>query len=129
MDCLNHALCSFVIVRHIYNFYSWRGKYKNLVLTGKTKWDNSKHFLLLTRKTPFFTFYIFSHFFNQKLFICIHQLSNILGIHLRLCMYANENDTILSSSNITYWKSNNFLGKVQSALCWWNTTPLNLNLC
>ena len=35
--CLNHALYSYVIVGHIYNFDSWRNRYKNLVLIGKNK--------------------------------------------------------------------------------------------
>ena len=34
---LNHALYSYVIVSHIYNFDSWKSKYKNLVLIGKNK--------------------------------------------------------------------------------------------
>ena len=42
-------------------------------------------------------------------------------------MHAIQNNTILSSSNITYWKSDIFHVKVQSALCWWNTRPLSLN--
>ena len=44
-----------------------------------------------------------------------------------LFMHTIQNNTILSSSSITYWKSDIFLVKVQSALCWWNTKPLSLN--
>ena len=36
-ECLNHALYSYVIVGHIYNFDSWRNRYKNLVLIAKNK--------------------------------------------------------------------------------------------
>ena len=50
---------------------------------------------------------LFSLFFNQKLFIYIH-----------LSLFMNTHKPILLSSNITYWKSNIFLVKVQSALSW-----------
>ena len=77
----------------------------------------------LTRKTPFvFPFLIsvtpFSHFFNQKLFIYIH---------VSLFTHTVQSNTIVSSSNITYWKSGIFHVKVQSTLCWWNTRPLSLS--
>ena len=32
-----HALYIYVIVSHIYNFDSWRNRYKNVVLIGKNK--------------------------------------------------------------------------------------------
>ena len=72
----------------------------------KIKWDNAKYSLSLTRKTDIlcFTFLTsarpISHFFNQKLFICIH---------LSFFMHIIQNDTILPSSNITYWKSGIFM--------------------
>ena len=50
---------------------------------------------------------LFSLFFNQKLFIYIH-----------LSLFMNTHKPILLSSNITYWKSNIFLVKVQSTLSW-----------
>ena len=87
----------------------------------KIKWDNAKHSLSITRKTPFLCFsfsYTFSHFFNQKLFICIH---------LSFFMHTIPNSIIFSSSNITYWKSETFFVKVQSTLCWWNSRPLSQN--
>ena len=37
LDCLNHSLYSYLIVGHIYNFDSWRNRYKSLVLCGKNK--------------------------------------------------------------------------------------------
>ena len=37
LDCLNYALYSYVLVGHIYNFDSWRNRYKNLALFGKNK--------------------------------------------------------------------------------------------
>ena len=80
-----------------------------------------KHSLSLTRNTLFLCFSfsdiitLFSHFFNEKLFICIH---------LNLFMHTIQNNTILSSSNITYWKPGIFLVKVQNALCRLNTRPL-----
>ena len=78
----------------------------------------------LSRKSPFLCFsffrisYHFFAFFYQILFICIH---------LSLFMLTIQNNTILSSSSITYWKSGLFLGKVQCAFCWWSTRPLSLN--
>ena len=41
LGCLNHALYSYVIVGHIYNFDSWRNRSKNLV--------NAKHGLSLLK--------------------------------------------------------------------------------
>ena len=90
----------------------------------KIKWDNAKHHVPLTRKIPRFCFsfsdisYTFFAHFQTKLFICIH---------LSLFMRTVQNDTILSSFNITYWKLNIFLVKVQNALCRWNTRPLSLS--
>ena len=37
LGCLNHTLYSYVIVGHIYNFGSWRNRYKNLILIGQGK--------------------------------------------------------------------------------------------
>ena len=42
-------------------------------------------------------------------------------------MHTIQNNTILSRSNNTYWKSDIFLVKVKSALYWWNSRPLSLN--
>ena len=72
----------------------------------KIKWDNAKYSQSLPRKTDIlcFTFLTsarpISHFFNQKFFICIH---------LSFFMHIIQNDTILPSSNITYWKSGIFM--------------------
>ena len=75
----------------------------------KIKWDNAKYSLSLTRKTDFLCFTFLTsarsilHFFNQKLFICIH---------LSFFMHIIQNDTILPSFNITekhYWKSGIFM--------------------
>ena len=59
---------------------------------------------------------LFLHYLNQKLLLCIH---------LSLFMHTLQNNTILSSFNITYSKSGIILVKVKSA--WWDTRELNLN--
>ena len=113
------------MVGHICNFDSWRNRYNNLVLIGKNKMRQCiKNYLSLTGKNHFLYFSfltsvtLFSHFFNQNLFKCIH---------LSYFMQTMQNNTILSSYllkvtklPITYWKSDIFLVKVQNALCWWN---------
>ena len=60
----------YAMVGDIYNFDSWKIDTKNLVFTGNIiKWDNAKHFLSLTRKTPFLCFsfsdyaYMFTYIF------------------------------------------------------------------
>ena len=124
MDCLNHALYSYAIVVHICYFDNWRNIYKKLVLISKSKMRWCKTFSIVYLENSFLLFFLFwhpllfSHFFDQKLLICIH---------LRLFMHTIQNNTFLSSSIITYWNSGIFFVKVQSALCWWNTRPLSLN--
>ena len=91
----------------------------------KIKWDNARHPLSLTRKTPFLFFFFwhqlkFFHTFSKK-------KKKSICTHLSLFIHNIQNNTILSSSNIAYWKSDIFLVKVQRALCWWNTKPLSLN--
>ena len=115
---------------HIYNFDSWRNKHKNLVFIGKNEIRQWKTFPIVNWENSFPLFFLFwyqllfSYFFNQKLFICIH---------LSIFKHTIQNNTILSSSNITYWKSDIVLVKVQSALCKWNIRPLCLieflNIC
>ena len=130
-DRLNHTFYGYVIVGYIYNFDSWRNRYKKLVLIDKNKMISCKTFLIvikmledLIRKSPFHCFsfsdisYTFAYCFNQKLFMCIH---------LSLFIDTIQNSTILSSSNTNYWKSVIFFVKVQSALYWWNTRPLTLD--
>ena len=88
----------------------------------KIKWDSAKHSLSLTRKNLFLCFcfsdisYIFFALFQPKI---VHMYS------FKPFMHIIQNNTILSRSNITYWKSGIFLVKVQTA--WWNIRPLNLN--
>ena len=133
MDRLNHTLYSYVIVGHICNFNIWRNIYKNLNLTGKKKMRSCKilpeiikmledlkfSFPVFSFLTfPVFSLSFFQIFFDQKLFICIH---------LSLFIHIVQNNSNLSSSNITYWKSDILLVKVQSALCWRNTRPVSLN--
>ena len=93
MDCLNHALFSYIIVGHIYNFEETDTK--TWFWLVKIKWDNARHSLSLTRKTPSICFsfsdisHTFSHFLNQKLFIFIH---------LSLFIHTIQNNIILPSS-------------------------------
>ena len=106
----------YVTVGDIYNFDSWKTDTKNLVFIGNIiKWDNAKDFLLLTRKTPFLCF-SFSDYTYMFTYIC-----------LSLFMHTIQNKDNFSSSNITYWKSDMLLVKVQSALYWLSTRPLSLN--
>ena len=84
-----------------------------VVLIGKNKMTYCKTFLSLTRKTPFLCFPFLTsvtlfHTFSSKncSYVCIH---------LNLFKYTMQNDCILSSSTITYWKSDILLVKVQSA--------------
>ena len=49
LDPLNHALYSYVIIGHIYNFDSWKNRYKDLVLIGKNKMRYCKTFLIVIK--------------------------------------------------------------------------------
>ena len=118
MDCLNHVFYSYVIVGHIYNFDSWRSRYKNLVLIGKNKMRWCKTFPIVNWENFFPLFFFLLHFFHTFLTKIVNMYS------LRLFMHTIQNNIILSSSSNTYWKSDIFLVKVKSALCWWNSRPL-----
>ena len=84
------------------------------------KLDNANHSLSLLKRwnaslRNLFSFHFpflssdtfFSHFFDQNV---------LIYIYLSLFINTIQNNTILSSSNITYWMSVIFLVKAQSAL-------------
>ena len=132
MDRLNRALYSYVIVGHIYNFNSWKNRHKKLVLIGKNKMRYCKTFPIvikmledLIRKSSFHCFSFSDISFTS--FHIFFSLKLVIDIHLSLFIRTIQNNIILSSSNITYWKSDIVFVKVQSALCRWNTRPLSLN--
>ena len=79
----------------------------------------------LIRKSSFHSF-SFSDI-SLTSFHIFFSLKLVIDIHLSLFIRTIQNNTILSSSNITYWKSDIFFVKVQSTLCRWNTRPLSLN--
>ena len=79
---------------------------------------------VLTRKSPL---YCFPFFIPVTLFFASFQPKIAHAYSFRPFNTYYIKNTILSSSNITYSKSDIFLVKVQSTLCWWNTRPLSLN--
>ena len=92
--------------------------WRNSMVLPKNKMNEKNKILFPLPSFSDISYTFLWHFFSQKLFICFH---------LSLYIHTVQNNTILSSFNITYWKLDIFLVKVQSASCWWNTKPLILN--
>ena len=86
----------------------------------KIKWDNAKHSLLLTMKTPYLCFsfsdisHLFSHFLNQHLFVCIH-LSLYMHTILIMMQMWNFNINMCENNKYIVHENNTVSTKLTSA--------------